>query len=135
MKGLVALKVACPECHHSLMDSTQLINNKESIKLKIALPGDGEGTIWLSSIYGDYNYTSDLEIPDREIVQFICPQCGKDLKRKKVECDLCQAPIVSFNCSVGGRVSICSRNNCKNHYVVFEDLDTAIRRFYNEYGA
>jgi hypothetical protein len=34
---------------------------------------------------------------------------------------------------VGGRISICSRNGCKNHYFVFDDIDTALRRFYTEY--
>jgi hypothetical protein len=34
---------------------------------------------------------------------------------------------------VGGRVNICSRHGCKNHYVVFENLDTAVRKFYSEY--
>jgi hypothetical protein len=115
------------------MHKEHLINNKESIYLILKFPGSTDGKIWLSSIYGDFNYTCNLEIPDDEIVSFICPHCNTDLKRKNIECDACGAPIVSFNCTVGGRVNICSRHGCKNHYVVFENLDTAIRKFYSEY--
>jgi predicted RNA-binding Zn-ribbon protein involved in translation (DUF1610 family) len=129
----VAVKVRCPHCNESLMDKTHLINNKESIYLKLAFPENNEGSIRLSSIYGDFNYTCDLLIPEDQIVNFFCPHCGENLKRQAVECDSCAAPIVSMNCTVGGRVSICSRHGCQNHYVVFDNLDTAIRKFYSEY--
>jgi hypothetical protein len=42
--------------------------------------------------------------------------------------------MVGFNIKAGGKVNICSRYGCENHYVVFEDLDKEISRFYNEYG-
>lgn len=116
------------------MDEGHLINNKPSIKLLIQTAIHQKGYIWLSSIYGDYHYTSEFHIPVGEVVDFFCPHCQENLKRKKIECDLCGAPIISLNCTIGGRVSICSRNGCKNHYVVFEDLDTTIRKFYEDYG-
>jgi hypothetical protein len=109
------------------------LSNHPAIHLKIKLPEGVESQIWLSSIYGDFNYSSELSISDDTIVEFFCPHCEKQLIRKNVECDVCGAPIVSFLCSVGGRVSICSRNGCKNHYFVFDDIDTALRKFYTEY--
>lgn len=130
----VALSVKCPECQKTLMDPDVQINNKECIKLNIRTGNGDKGTIWLSSIYGDFNYTCDLKIPDDDVVQFYCPHCGRLLNRKNVCCDLCNATIVSFHCIVGGRVNICSRHGCKNHAVVFEDLDTAIRKYYDEFG-
>jgi predicted RNA-binding Zn-ribbon protein involved in translation (DUF1610 family) len=132
MTKKVAVKVRCPKCNALLMDDTHLINNKNSIFLKISFL-DKKGNIYLSSIYGDYNYTCDILIPDDQVVDFVCPHCDENLKRKNIQCDACSAPIVSFNCTVGGRVNICSRHGCKNHYVVFENLDTAIRKFYSEY--
>jgi predicted RNA-binding Zn-ribbon protein involved in translation (DUF1610 family) len=134
MSKKIALTVKCPECQASLMDSSFRINNKDSIKLHIRVKGDEKGTIWLSSIYGDFNYTCDLQIPEEEVANFYCPHCSKLLNRSNVVCDICGATIVSFNCVVGGRVNICSRNGCRNHFVVFEDLDTAIRKYYDEYG-
>ncbi len=134
MTKIISLTVKCPHCGKSFMDEGRLINNKPSIKLNIQTAIKQNGMIWLSSIYGDYNFISEFPIPDGEVVDFYCPQCHQDLKRKKIECDLCGAPIISMNCDIGGRVSICSRSGCKNHYVVFEDLDTTIRKFYDDYG-
>ncbi len=134
MPKKVSLNVKCPHCHKSVMDEHHLINNKQSIKCTIKLHNGTKGNIWLSSIYGDYNYSCDIEMPEGEIASFFCPLCGNDLKRKNLECEVCGAPIVSFNCSIGGKVSICSRSGCKNHYVVFDNVDTAIRKFYSEYG-
>ena len=134
MTKIISLTVKCPYCDKSLMDEGRLINNKPSIMLSIQTAIHQKGMIWLSSIYGDYNFISEFPIPDGEIVDFFCPHCHQNLKRKKIECDVCGAPIVSLSCSIGGRVSICSRSGCKNHYVVFEDLDTTIRKFYDDYG-
>ena len=133
MDKKVSLTVKCPKCGEFLMDDTHLINNRKAIGLKIKTSDGKEGKVWLSSIYGDYNYTSDYPIPEGDVVSFFCPHCNEDLARP-LECEACNAPIVSFTCSIGGKVSICSRNGCKNHYVVFENLDTAVRKFYSEYG-
>ena len=134
MAKQIALTVKCPHCQATLMDNDFRINNKDAIKLNIRISGDQKGSIWLSSIYGDFNYTSDLKIPEDEVVQFYCPHCSSLLNRSNISCDLCGAAVVSFNCVVGGRVNICSRNGCRNHAVVFEDLDTAIRKYYDEFG-
>lgn len=134
MTKVITLNVNCPYCNKSMMDEGHMINNKPSIKAEIVTSIKQKGYIWLSSIYGDYNYTSEFAIPDGDVVEFFCPYCHENLKRKKIECDVCGAPIVSMNVDVGGRVSICSRHGCKNHYVVLEDLDTIIRKFYNDYG-
>lgn len=133
MHKKVSLAVKCPKCGKALMDDSHLINNRKAIMLKITTTSGEKGKIWLSSIYGDYNYTAEIAIPEGEIVKFECPHCNADLARP-LECEVCNAPIVSFTCSIGGKVSICSRNGCKNHYVVFENLDTAVRKFYSEYG-
>ena len=134
MSKQITLSVKCPHCQASLMDTDFRINNKDTVKLHIRIPGDLNGTIWLSSIYGDFNYSSALKISENDIIQFYCPHCSSLLNRKNVTCDLCGAPIISFTCIVGGRVNICSRNGCKNHAVVFEDLDTSLRKYYDEFG-
>ena len=133
MNKKVSLTVKCPECGEFLMDEGKLINNRKALCLNIKTSDGKEGKIWLSSIYDDFNYTSDVGIPEGDVVAFSCPHCNKDLARP-LECEVCNAPIVSFTCSIGGKVSICTRNGCKNHYVVFENLDTAVRKFYSEYG-
>ncbi len=129
----VSLQVSCPLCGKSLMTQEVLINNKERIFVDIILIDKTKGRLNLSSIYGDYSFTSDVAIPENEIVNMFCPHC-KDSLHRDVKCTSCDAPIVSFNICIGGRVSFCSRKGCKNHYIVFEDLETGIRRFYDEYG-
>jgi len=134
MTKVIALSVRCPLCSESLMDKNYQINNHPGIRIRVEASTRQKGTIWLSSVYGDYNFSCEFHIPDKEVVIFTCPHCGENLKRKNIVCDLCGAPIVSVNAEVGGRVSLCSRNGCKNHYVVFDDLDAVIRKFYDEYG-
>ena len=52
----------------------------------------------------------------------------------KDECKLCGAPMVTFVLKAGGRVSICSRKGCSNHYLTFQDLTQELSKFYNEFG-
>jgi hypothetical protein len=104
MPKVVSLDVKCPHCDASLMDEGHLINNKSSIKLLIHTTISQKGFIWLSSIYGDYNFSSEFKITDGEIVEFFCPHCKENLKRKKIECDICGAPIVSLSCLLKKRM-------------------------------
>lgn len=128
----ITLKVSCPHCTKSLITDDFMINNYPSIKVNVE-NDHGRGILWLSSVYDDHTHTSNLEMKDGESVKMYCPHCNKDLVRD-IKCEVCNSPIISFNCSIGGKVSICSNNGCKNHYVVFNDLSTLISKFYNEYG-
>ena len=127
----VTLKVKCPHCSESLMDKNMMINNEESIRLYIK-NDYGKGLLWLSSIYDDFSHSSNLEMDDGKSVEMFCPECDEKLTRDE-QCELCSSPIASFNCSIGGKVSICSNNGCKNHYIVFDSIDTVIQKFYNKY--
>ncbi len=134
MKKRFEVEVSCPHCGHTLMDKNYFINNSQAIYLVIKTQNGGKGELWLSSIYGDHNYTANIPIQDESIVRFYCPHCRKNLRRRKVECDHCFAPIISFSCSIGGRVSICSRQGCKNHYIVMEDPDALVKKFFTDHG-
>jgi len=129
----VSLNVSCPHCHHRLKDDSKVINQHPGILLNIKTPDKRVSQVSLSSVYGDFQFTCDIPLHEGSIVEFHCPHCGELLNRKNVKCDVCAAPIVSFLCSIGGRVSICSRTGCKNHYLVFDDIDTALIKFYAEY--
>jgi predicted RNA-binding Zn-ribbon protein involved in translation (DUF1610 family) len=132
MFNFVSLSVKCPLCGESFMDEDTLVDNEPSINLKIEI-GNKVGNINLSSIYGSYNYTCDIEIVDDEVAKFICPNCDKDIISED-ECRVCKAPMFDFNLDMGGKVSVCSRKGCKNHLIEFEDLSNALRKFYQEYG-
>jgi predicted RNA-binding Zn-ribbon protein involved in translation (DUF1610 family)/phage FluMu protein Com len=132
MSNEVSLKVKCPHCDKSLMDSENLIKGEPSIKINIESNHE-RGIIRLCSIYGCYELTSDIDLVENEIVTFYCPHCNKSLMREE-KCDLCQAPMVCMNIKVGGKVKICSRNGCRNHYVAFQDIAGALNKFYDQYG-
>ena len=53
------------------MDGEYLVDNQPSVKMKIHVNNQKE-IIWLSSIYGSYNFHSDIEVPEDEIGIFEC---------------------------------------------------------------
>lgn len=132
MYEFVALSLKCRFCGESLMDKETLVDNESSIKLNVK-HGDKEGTINLSSIYGSYNYTCNIDIPKGEVAEFNCTHCHKEMNTEN-ECLSCGAEMVPFYLDMGGKVSICSRSGCKNHHVEFEDLSLALKKMYQEYG-
>jgi hypothetical protein len=116
------------------MDNDEMLMEHPSIKLNIETTED-RGTIRLCSIYGCHKHLSDIEINEGEIAHFYCPNCNKELKSNDA-CDTqnCNAPMVPLTLDLGGKVFICSRMGCTNHFVAFEDLATEVRKFYLEYG-
>ncbi len=134
MTKTVSLRVKCPHCGNSFMDSEIMLHEAPSIKLNIETPSD-RGTIRLCSIYGCYDHLCDFDLKKGEIARVFCPACNKELKSND-ECDVanCNAPMIPFILELGGKVFICSRYGCTNHFVAFEDLETQLRRFYHEYG-
>lgn len=114
------------------MDKEVLVDNEASIKLNV-VHNSKKGIINLSSIYGSYNYTCDMDIPRDEIAEFSCPHC-EEVVNSEAECLSCGAEMVPFYLDMGGKVSICARSGCKNHHVEFEDLSLALKKLYQEYG-
>lgn len=127
----VYVRLKCPHCGHSLMDSSNQIDGHPAIKMDIYQNGKS-GTIWMSAIYGSYNYCADIDVREGDVVKFSCKHCANSLVSKDV-CSDCEAPMVDFHLVEGGRVMICSRSGCKKHLVEFEDIATALNHFYNQY--
>lgn len=132
MYELISLKLKCPVCGKSLMDDEHLVDNEPSILLNVEIAGKSS-SIRLSSIYGSYNYMTEIDLPTEEIAKFSCPHCETHITSDS-ECLSCGAPMVPFYLDMGGKVTICSRSGCKNHVVAFEDLAVALKKMYQEYG-
>ncbi len=132
MSDKVCVSVKCSLCNKSLMDHEHFLHDKPSIKLNIQL-GNVRGIIRLCSIYGCYDHESDVDLSGVDIAEFACPHCNQLLATKEL-CDKCGAPLVGFILDIGGKVNLCSRKGCTKHYVVFEDINNALKLFYNEYG-
>ena len=131
MKKYVSLEVDCPYCMKSLMCHEHKLHGYPSIKVNISTEND-RGTIHLCSLYECFDQISDIEIPENSIVEFCCPHCNKKLKIKET-CEVCGAPMVSFSLTTGGRVVICSRKGCSNHYIAFKDLNSELMMFYDKF--
>ena len=132
MEKYVSVAVKCTHCRASLMDEEFPLNGKPSIKLIIKFK-DQEGILHLCSRYGCHDHRSEVEVPEGEIAELFCPHCKASLNTA-VPCEACGAPMVTFGIKSGGRVSFCSRHGCNKHYVSFQNLETAIRKFHEEFG-
>ncbi len=130
--NFISLKVKCPVCSKSLMDNENKVDNEPSIKLLIE-SGEKKGTLRLSSVYGSFNYLTDIEVVDKDVVSFYCPFCHEELNTTEL-CKMCDASMVSLNLDLGGKVSFCSRKGCQDHSVGFEDLSVALKQLYQDYG-
>ena len=130
--NFLSLNVKCPVCGKSLMDSKHKVDNTNSIKLIIEVPGK-KGFIRLSSIYGSFNYMLDIEIDNNVIPQFSCPHCNAELATKE-QCSACESPMATLILDMGGKINFCTRKGCQNHSIGFEDLNLALKKFYEEFG-
>ncbi len=131
MYNFVSFSVKCPVCGVSLMDPEHTVDNSPGIKLNIR-SYENRGNIYLSSIYGSYNYICDFTPARDEQAEFSCPACKSVLISEK-KCSICKAPMVPLYLDIGGVVEFCSRAGCKNHFVEFDDLAQALNKFYQDY--
>ena len=129
---MIQVNVKCPHCEKSMMDEELKIDDYPSIKIKIEYKGKN-GRVNLSSIYGSYNIKSELDVPKGEIVNFFCPNCDSELKSTRT-CEICKAPMIAVKSAQEGSFQICSRHGCKKHLIEFENLESEIRVFYDEYS-
>lgn len=127
----VQVNVKCPYCRRSLMDETKIIEGYPSVKA-IIQHGNRRGFLHLSSIYGSYAIDSEINVLMDEIVLFFCPFCQASLLTKNL-CKVCDAPMTSFELLHGGKVEICTRRGCKEHFIEFSNLEQKISKFYNTY--
>ena len=109
------LHVKCPKCKQSLKDELHLINGQPSIKVDVLMSGI-RGSLYLSSIWGDYSKKSTVGIPNGAIVEMYCPHCSRRLISEK-KCHDCHTWLVPMDLEEGGKVFICSRAGCHVHEI------------------
>lgn len=130
MNELISLKVNCPVCGKPLMDNETLVDNCPSIRFIIKV-GEEKGAMNLSSVWESHNFLSDIETPEGAILKVYCPHCSSEIS-ENAECDNCNAPMIPFDLDIGGKINICSRVGCKNHFVKFVDFTFALKKLFNE---
>ena len=82
-------------------------------------------------IYGVFDYESDLELQEGDIVGLYCPHCNAFLTAS-AQCALCRVPMFAIHLPKGGEVHSCPTVGCKNHVLTIVDLDDQFALFYNE---
>ncbi|TFH43896.1 MAG: NAD(P)H-dependent oxidoreductase subunit E [ANME-2 cluster archaeon] len=107
------IKVSCPHCNHSFEDETFVIDGYLCLKINVAMDHE-RGWIRLSCLYGSYSASTEFEIPEGTVVNFICPHCNSEIHSTS-DCSECGAPMIPMLVDGGGIVRICSRRGCKNH--------------------
>ncbi len=129
---MIHLKVECPHCKRSLLDTEQAKDDCPAVRVTITYK-EKKGDLLLSSLYGSYNHTQPFSIPSGDTVSFSCPWCHASLM-STTPCTRCNAYMVSLAIAEGGGIQICSRQGCKKHILEFEDLETDLKAFYRVYS-
>jgi NADH-quinone oxidoreductase subunit E len=107
------IDVSCPHCNRSFKDETFAIDGYPSLKINVAMDHK-EGWIRLSCLYGSYSVSTEFDIPEGTVVNFICPHCSSKI-RSTSDCSACGAPMIPMLVGGGGIIWVCSRYGCKNH--------------------
>ena len=112
-KHIFPVKVSCPQCNHSLMNTEHLIDNYPCIHITVSF-GRKHGWLRLSSLYGSYSIESEHEIPMDTELNCFCPHCHAELT-SSFECPICNANMVPLMIRGGGTVHFCPRRGCQGH--------------------
>lgn len=104
-----------------LMSENVKINGLKAIAVKIRWQNK-EGMIFLDPKFGSYENISEIEVPQGEVVDLICPHCGISLRH---ECDLCRscsAPTFAMELPDEGQIIGCLRKGCFEHTLKIESF-------------
>ncbi len=118
-KALRIQHAMCPN-GHSLMCADHPINGYASVGVWVKCR-DQEGLIYLDPIYGSFCNVTEIEVQDKELVEFLCPTCRISLTSGHQICQECGAPMFELALPRGGSVSGCLRNGCHFHLLKLAD--------------
>ena len=110
-EGTFPIEVNCPYCNHSLMHRDHLVDGLPSIAVTVSF-GGGEWRLDLSSLYGSHNAVCQAEIPERTVVDLLCPSCGGQLA-SEWNCTECGGAMAAMVLHEGATLFVCNRLGCK----------------------
>lgn len=128
---MFAVEVKCPHCERSLMNESKLIDGHPSIQLKITY-GNHNGMIWLSSVYGSYNYEMTFDMKENQIAKFYCPHCDEELIGD-LACPECGTQMINLMLKGGGHIHFCPKKNCRGHHIQYDDSNEVLRDAFDHY--
>ncbi len=107
------LVVQCPKCRESLMDSKNILDGHQSIKLSVTCNGK-INFAYLSSLYGSDHVRLKSDIADGALTSLSCPQCGKELS-SDADCPECGTKMIRMSADGGADLFVCPRRGCPGH--------------------
>jgi hypothetical protein len=117
----------CP-AGHSLMSDEVMFHGERAIVLNLRSAGRS-GMIFLNPFYGIFEFKSDVELHQGDVVELFCPECKVELTIDEV-CRLCNIQMSAVHLPDGGQVEICPKVGCHNHALKIVDLDQQLARMY-----
>jgi NADH-quinone oxidoreductase subunit E len=107
------IRVSCPMCKYTLMDTTHKIDGCDSIRLAISSAGK-KGILHLAGLYGSTHVDSDGVAPHGVVTSVSCPHCAEELPSVS-ECPECGAKMAMLTAGKYATLHICSRRGCPGH--------------------
>ena len=108
-----AIRVNCPMCHHTLMDTAHKIDGCASISLAISSAGK-KGTLHLAALYGSTHVDSEGEVPQGVVTSVSCPHCAEELPSVS-SCSECGTKMAMMAADKYATLHICARHGCPGH--------------------
>ena len=119
----------CPQgC--SLMNSDKLLSGKPAITVAARIKGTS-GHIHFNPFYGIFEYETDLQLGEGDVLDMHCPNCNTSLTVEEL-CSWCRAFMFAIHLPDGGEVRACPVVGCRNHHLTLVKLDTLLDEFYDE---
>jgi len=119
----------CPN-NCSLMNKDKLLSGKPVVTTLVRLKGD-TGTMHFNAFYGIFEYETDLDPQQGDVVDLYCPHCGTALSVPE-KCTMCHVHMFAIHLPDGGEIRACPKVGCRNHQLTIVDLDAQFAEFYNE---
>ena len=76
----------CPS-GHSLMDPRKMISGYAAVKVLLR-HGGRRGTGYLDPVLGSFQNQSEIDVPEGEIVEMLCPTCQASLQTESETCPI-----------------------------------------------
>jgi hypothetical protein len=122
----------CPQgC--DLMAPEQRIHGHPAIHVRASYRGK-TGSVFLDPVYGLHENISQIEVPEREVVDFACPRCGTSLADPQITCAECAGPAFVLHLPEGSSVEACRRNGCPGHRLRIVTGEQQMQRIFDDIG-
>ena len=114
------------------MDEGHKINDKPSVHLKLEVESE-QGDVYISCLCGSSDFDTNVKISRGELASFFCPNCEEELI-SDYDCQECRSAMVPLQIDKGGKIYICSKRGCKEHFLDVDNISQEDKDLYSRYN-